>query len=62
MANPSAQASVTLDAFLGLITNMAPENIPMGASPLNWDCDYLAGEVFTRPGLVSTYLFCYSDL
>jgi hypothetical protein len=62
MANPQAAASVTLDAFLGLVTNFAPESLPMGASPLNWDCDYIAGEVFTRPGLVSMYSFCYSDL
>jgi len=60
MANPQASASVTLDAFLGLITNMAPENVPMGAAVLAWDVDYIAGEVFTRPGLVSRYAFCYT--
>jgi hypothetical protein len=62
MANPQAAQSVTLDAFLGLVTNFAPESLPMGASPLNWDVDYIAGEVFSRPGLVSMYSFCYSDL
>jgi hypothetical protein len=55
MANPQAQASCTLDAFLGLLTNVAPDAIPEGGSPLNWDCDYLVGEVGTRPGLVSVY-------
>ena len=62
MANPQASQSVTLDAFLGLITNFAPESIPMGGSPLAWDVDFIAGEVFSRPGLVSMYSFCYSDL
>ena len=60
--SPQAAQSVTLDAFLGLVTNFAPESLPMGASPLNWDVDYLAGEVFTRPGLVSVYFFCASDI
>ena len=62
MANPQAHQSVTLDAFLGLITNVTPDSIPMGASPMNWDVDYIIGEVFTRPGLVSMYSFCYADL
>jgi hypothetical protein len=57
VANPQASASVTLDAFLGLVTNFAPESLPMGASSLCWDCDFIAGEVFTRPGLVSMYNF-----
>jgi hypothetical protein len=57
VANPQAMASVTLDSFLGLVTNFAPESLPMGASPLAWDVDFLAGEVFTRGGLVSSYVF-----
>jgi hypothetical protein len=57
MPNPQAAASVTLDSFLGLVTNFAPESLPMGASPLCNDCDFIAGEVFTRPGLVSMYNF-----
>lgn len=47
--------SVFCEAFLGLVTNAAPEALPEGASPLNWDVDYLIGSVFTRPGLVSSY-------
>jgi len=58
MAQPQGQGSVPLDAFLGLITNCAPESLPEGVSPLNWDVDYLIGDVFQRPGLVSQYLFC----
>lgn len=48
---------MVLDAFLGLLTNILPESIPEGGSPLNWDCDYLVGSVSTRLGLVSQYSF-----
>ena len=47
--------SVVLDAFLGLVTNVGPESIPEGGSPLCFDCDFVIGSVFTRPGLVSSY-------
>ena len=62
MANPQAEQSVTLDSFLGLVTNFAPESLPMGASPLNWDVDFIAGEVFGRAGLVSSYIFATNAL
>lgn len=55
MASPQAQNSVTLDSFLGLLTNVSPDSIPEGGSPLNWDCSFLTGQVGTRPGLVSVY-------
>jgi len=55
VSSPQAQQSAVLDAFLGLITNSAPESLPEGASPLNWDCEFVTGSVFTRPGLVSVY-------
>lgn len=58
MPNPQAQQSCTLEAFLGLLTNISPESVPEGGSPLNWDVDYITGSVFTRPGLVSQYFFC----
>lgn len=61
MATPQAASSVTLDSFLGLVTNFSPESLPMGASPLNWNVDFIAGGVFTRPGLVSKYSFCGSS-
>ncbi len=57
MANPYGQQSVFCEAFLGLVTNAAPESLPEGASPLNWDVDYLVGNVFTRPGLDYVYTF-----
>ena len=56
--SPQGKQSVFIDAFLGLITNAPPESLPEGASPLNWDVDYIVGDVFTRPGLVSVYTFC----
>lgn len=55
--NPQGQQSAVLDSFLGLITNASPDSLPEGASPLNWDVDYVTGSVFTRPGLVSAYSF-----
>jgi hypothetical protein len=58
LANPQAQQSATLDAFLGLLTNVSPDSVPEGGSPLNWDVDYVTGSVGTRPGLVSHYHFC----
>ena len=53
--NPQASQSCTLDSFLGLFTNASPESLPEGAAPLAWDVDFIVGEVFTRPGLVSMY-------
>jgi hypothetical protein len=58
--NPQGKQSVPLDEFLGLITNAQPESLPLGASPLCWDCDFVTGSVFTRPGLVSVYTLCFT--
>lgn len=60
MASPQAQQSAVLDAFLGLLTNVQPESIPEGGSPLCFDVDFTVGDVFTRAGLVSQYVFCAS--
>lgn len=62
MPNPQAASSFPLDSFLGLHTNAEPESLPAGSSPLNWDVDYHMGEVFTRPGLISVYTFCWTDV
>jgi hypothetical protein len=56
--SPQAQQSAVLDAFLGLLTNVQPESIPEGGSPMTWDCDFIVGMVGTRAGLVSQYQFC----
>lgn len=58
MANPNAQQSCTLDSFLGLLTNVSAESIPEGGSPMNWDVDFIVGDVGTRAGLLSFYSFC----
>lgn len=57
MAVPQGLQSAPLDQFLGLLTNIGPESIPEGGSPLNWDVDFITGSVFTRDGLVSVYTF-----
>lgn len=55
---PEGAQSVDLSAFLGMLTNVEPESIPEGGSPICFDCDFLVGSVFTRPGLFSAYTFC----
>lgn len=46
--------------FGGLSTEVAPSDLPEGASPLNWDCDFDIGAVHTRGGL--TNAFSFADL
>ena len=43
---------VTLTRFGGLYTEADARDLPMGASPLNWDVDYLIGSVGIRSGLL----------
>lgn len=54
---PQAKQSVTLDQFLGLVSNASPESLPEGASSMTYDVDFIVGSVFTRPGLTSVYTF-----
>lgn len=49
--------SASLDTQGGLITFASPRDVPEGASPRNWDVDFEVGSVFTRPGLVSKYVY-----
>src|ERR1700675_4167449 len=44
-----------LDVFGGLVTDMAPADLPAGVSPDCADVAFLAGAVKTRPGLLSVY-------
>jgi hypothetical protein len=44
----------------GLCTEMAPSDLPQGASPLTYDTDYDIGRAKTRDGLQSVYTLCYS--
>ena len=46
-----------MDTLAGLVTFAAPQDLPEGASPRNYDVDYIVGSVFTRPGLQSVYTF-----
>ena len=41
----------------GLITFASPQDLPEGASPRNFDVDFIVGSVFTRPGLAPVYTF-----
>lgn len=53
--SPQGKASVTLDEFLGLVTNASPDSLPEGASPMAINVDFITGSVLTRPGLISQY-------
>src|SRR5580704_18355530 len=46
-------ADVPLTVMGGAVTEMAPEDLPEGASPLNQDCDFVPGAVFTRGGTLN---------
>jgi hypothetical protein len=48
-------ADIALSVFGGLCTEMTPSDLPEGASPLNYDVDYLVGSVKTRDGIQSVY-------
>lgn len=55
--NLTGLGTASLDTFGGLITFVNPADLPEGASPRNWDVDYIVGSVFTRPGLANVYSF-----
>ena len=48
-------ADAPLDLFGGLVTDMAPCDLPPGVSPDCADVAFIAGAVKTRPGLVSMF-------
>jgi hypothetical protein len=50
------QTPVPITTIGGLVTLARPETIPEGASPRNYDWDYLVGSGQTRPGLTSVYV------
>lgn len=53
----AAVQPVPLETYGGLVTLARPENVPEGASPRNYDMDYLTGSAMTRDGLESVYSF-----
>lgn len=58
MNNPSGQkANVTLSTIGGLCVETDDTDLPEGASPRNWDMDYLIGSALTRPGLSSVFTY-----
>ena len=54
--------TASLDTLAGLITFANAQDLPEGASPRNWDVDFVVGSVFTRPGLQSVYVYANSLL
>jgi hypothetical protein len=60
MDNVLETNGVPLTVFGGAVPELAPEDLPEGASPFNQDCDYNPGSVFTRGGRVNQ--FYYSNL
>lgn len=57
MDNVLETQGVGLTVFGGAVTEMAPEDLPEGASPWNQDCDYTPGAVFTRGGRANQITF-----
>jgi hypothetical protein len=57
MNNTTGTVPVPLTVFGGAVTEMAPEDLPEGASPFNQDVDYVPGATFTRGGRQSVYTF-----
>lgn len=55
--NLTQLGSASLDTQGGLVTFAAPQDLPEGASPRNWDVDYEVGSVLSRPGLASVFTF-----
>lgn len=50
MDNVLETQGIPLTVFGGAVTEMAPEDLPEGASPFSQDVDYSPGSVFTRGG------------
>jgi hypothetical protein len=57
MNNVAGTSPVPLTVFGGAVTEMAPEDLPEGASPFSQDSDFVPGAVFTRGGRQSVYSF-----
>jgi hypothetical protein len=54
-------ADVTVTIFGGLCSEMAPSDLPQGASPLTFDTDFDIGRARTRDGIGSVYTQVASD-
>jgi hypothetical protein len=54
-------ADVTLTIMGGLCSEMAPSDLPQGASPLTFDTDFDIGRAKTRDGIQSAYVLVNQD-
>ncbi len=50
-------APVPLELLGGLYTEATPETLPLGASPVVINCDFILGSVLIRPGKQSVFYF-----
>ena len=50
-----AEVPIPVTVIGGLVTLANPDSLPIGASPRNYDWDYLVGGGQTRPGLTNVY-------
>jgi hypothetical protein len=57
MDNVLDTQGVPLVVFGGAVPELAPEDLPEGASPFNQDCDYNPGSVFTRGGRTTQHVY-----
>src|SRR5690242_19972093 len=51
----AGSVDIALDIFGGLVTDMAPADLPAGVSPDCQDVAFIPGSVKTRPGLLSMF-------
>ena len=49
------QVDVPLEVLAGLVTQIAPADLPLGVSPDTQDCQFQQGDVRTRPGITAQY-------
>ncbi len=57
-----AEVPLPVTGIGGLVTLANPDTLPSGASPRNYDWDYLVGGGQTRPGLTSVYTQVDSEI
>ena len=57
MDNVEGTQGVPLTVFGGAVPELAPEDLPEGASPFNQDVDYNPGSVLTRAGRTNQYYY-----
>ena len=51
----TGSTDVAIELFGGLVTDMAPADLPAGVSPDCQDVKFVSGSVQTRPGLQSIF-------